>query len=1173
MKNSGRILAGSCCALLLVLSTASVHAAETKQEAAYLEYVGSQVLYSGRSHTWKDDQYTKTVTGVKVPGGELYTDYAVTDDSLHISVWTKNGTILLDEPGSDNSYTDDTYGWASGTISWTIPPERISLWQPDPAHLEWDDVRIDFTGDFQNLYYDWRYGENTDEEVYPHGYYSIDAYCYMGSDILGRDEAIEYRDLSSGDYIWLSANDTGPTASRSETVDLYIPSYISSQNELCVFYVMIRAGGNFYSCADYEIAYIYEYHENDAAAPASAADSDEPEPDMITQTEVTDALSDPGEDGGVEIDPGIIDPSKSRHNDGDTDMAAAAALSIGGALAAAGVLGAAKSGGRKKKKRYKMYVYKAFGDAIAKGAHPVKVYARISQIIDGKEYDCPEQTKKIRASGEGLTVRPAGIEGKYMAAEVSAEPAADVEKGTLIFSLAGPGGIIRRSIVFRLVDEPRIVFPGDSVNGHWDLSVVHDTVQMVSGLGGSERLRFVFIDAVEEPEEIRFLDTDGFDIQPEKDAKLAYTYYAVIQNHTDPADKEGGVFAGVRECCITIEAEFPEHVTVRNSFTIELYPDGLSVLITGGPNPLRPKTPGMRTILKDGHMEIISYATRDKEELTLDPVIPPTDFDPCFAAVTPEGKALIAREPRYFSFGKLESTDNETKNLLAKYHYEVRWHQNGFAFRPGDSVPEMEAKYYLLLPMTASVDTCSGSADIPVRLLGEPFDPMKDWNAEFRGLCETAVRYFPGDVAHGYVQYIREHFSDPDLWDRSELRAMRHEVIRAAQVYWTRQAEYQMRLVAYYDLTEVIFKKPARFIGDTAFKIVVRFYYGENENWITPCKDLIVDTIDEAVWSYAQTGQADWNFTENLLTQSTNTIENYISIADSKGAGLTFSTGNKDTKQLAIALCGFVLAEMIQNYYKMDPKDFFECLRRSFIDLSAMALRKIAGAGLLKAANSQWVQKFFKLSWVKAVTDHLKKNMVQEVARGQATIIDPKTGLSKIQETRITGNVDAKITDGRNFVHFGEVGTQADSFGKVHTTLDAGDLELQHTLLGGPGQEVEVQLVNFDYLESATYREMVQRILDGLFGLGIATLRENLDDDPGSQDYGVVSFPVYTKNGKKTYAVINIYKLLTSPEGLASRAFGMVYDALFGDFSAPSSTEGPKDVGRAVLAFSDIHPE
>ena len=895
---------------------------------------------------------------------------------------------------------------------------------------------------------------------------------------------------------------------------------------------------------------------------------------VILQHEVSDAETAPGEDKGVEVIPEIIDgPETDTKSSGDT--ATAAVLSVMGALAAAGVLGAGNSSrkvDRERKKRYKMYVYKTFGDAIMKGAQPVKVFARISQIIDGKEYDCPEQTGKTRVSGENLTVRPTGIEGAYIAAEVTADTTPEAEKGTVIFTLTGPGGVIRRDVIFRLVNEPQIAFPGDPVNGHWDLNVVNDTVQMAAGLGGSERLRFVFLDAVAEPLQICFLDTDGFDIRAEKDAKLAYTYYAAIQNFTDPADKESGVFADIQQRRITIEAQFPEHVTVRNTFTIELYPDGISILITGGPNPLRSQTPGMRTVLKDGYMELISYATRDKGELTLDPVIPPTDFDPCFTAVTPEGKALIVREPRYFSFEKLESTDTETKNLLSKYHYEVRWHQNGYAFRPGDSVPEMEAKYYMLLPVRASVDNYFGSTDIPVRLLGEPFDHMKDWNTEFRGLCETAIRYFPGDVAHGYVQYIREHFSNPNLWDKSELRAMRHEVIRAAQVYWTKQAEYQMRLVAYYDLTEVIFKKPARFIGDTAFKIVVRFYYGDNENWITPCKDLIVDTIDEAVWSYAETGQADWNLTENLLAQCTNTIENYISIADSKGAGLTFSTGGKDTQQLAFALCGFMLADMIQNYYKMDPKDFFECVRQSFIDLSSMALRKIAGAGLLKAANSQWVQKFFKLSWVKAVTDYLKKNIVQEVARGNATIIDPKTGLAKVQQTRITGNVDAKIADGRNFVHFGEAGEQADAFGKMHMTLNAGDLELQHTLLGGPGQDVDVQLVNFDGLESATYRDMVQNVLDGLFGLGIATLMENLDDDLESKDYGTVSFPIYTKNGKKTYAVINLCKLFTSPAGLSSYAFVMVYETLFGSFSVPSGQSGFKDVGRAVLGFSDIHP-
>jgi len=809
-----------------------------------------------------------------------------------------------------------------------------------------------------------------------------------------------------------------------------------------------------------------------------------------------------------------------------------------------------------------MFVYKDFGDAIQKGAKPVIVFARISQIIDGKEFDCQEQTQKISVLGENLTVRPVGIRGSYIAAEVSADPDSEAEKGTVIFTLAGPGGMIRRSVIFRLVAEPKIAFPGGPVNGHWDMSVVNDTVQMVSGLGGSERLRFVFIDAAEEPSRISFLDSDGFDIKPEKDTKLAYTYYAAIENFTDPADKEGGVFAEIQQRNITIEAEFPEHIVVRNSFSIELYPDGISVLINGGPNPLRSKTPGMRTVLKDGHMEVISYAARGKAELTLDPVIPPTDFDPCFTAVTAEGKAMIFREPKYFSFDKLESTDTETKNLLSKYHYEVRWHQNGYAFRPDDSVPEMEAKYYLLLPMTASAGNFSGNADIPVRLLGEPFDPMKDWEAEFRGLCETAIRYFPGEVAHHYVQYIKENFSDPNLWDKSELRAMRQEVIRAAQVYWTKQYENQMRLVAYYDLTEVIFKKPSRFIGDLAFSIVIRFYYGDNENWISPLKDLIVDTIDEAVWSYAETGQADFNLIENLLSMCTNMIENYISVADSKGAGITFSTGNKDTQKLAFALCGYMLADMIQNYYKMDPKDFFECLRQSFIDLSAMAIKKIVGAGLLKAANSEWVQKFFKLSWVKAVTDYLKKNIVQEVARGKATIIDPKTGIAKIQETRIAGNVDAKITENTNFVHFGEAGT----------TLNSGDIELQHMLLGGPGQEIKVQLLNFDSLESATYRDTVLNVLNGLFGLGIATLRENLDDDPESENYGEVSFPIYTKNGKKTYAVVNLYKLLTNSVGLSSIAFGLIYNPLFGSFSVPSGEKGFKDVGRAVLALSDIYP-
>ena len=190
----------------------------------------------------------------------------------------------------------------------------------------------------------------------------------------------------------------------------------------------------------------------------------------------------------MDVDPGIIEPSRPEKSGALT----AAGISAAGAIAAAGALGSSsgnKGSGEEKKKRYRMYVYKGFGDAIAKGTAPVKIYARISQIIDGKEYDCPEQTERIRIAGTNLTVKPSGMEGAYMSAELIADPATEAEEGTVTFTLAGPGGSIKRNVIFRLVGEPSIAFPRGPVDGRWDTTVSEDKVQMVAGEGGKERLR------------------------------------------------------------------------------------------------------------------------------------------------------------------------------------------------------------------------------------------------------------------------------------------------------------------------------------------------------------------------------------------------------------------------------------------------------------------------------------------------------------------------------------------------------------------------------------------------------------------------------------------------------------------------------------------------------------
>ena len=587
------------------------------------------------------------------------------------------------------------------------------------------------------------------------------------------------------------------------------------------------------------------------------------------QTETTDAETDPGEDEGVGILDSIIK--------GITPAVIAAVL---GGLAVVGIaIGAAASRRRKRKTRkqsqaqdtqnisYNMYVSKDFGDAIRRGAAPVRVYARIAKVVNETEYDWPQLTQMIQCSGEGLSVRPLGMVGNKMCAEVQAGNDNQSSQGTVKFVLSSPTGVFQRRVVFRLVDGPRIVFPGETADGKaWDLNEDNSTVVSIAGVRSFQKLRFVIVDAVSDPTEIRFSPPGDIIVRHTPDDKQRFAYYAYIENNTKPAVKEAEVFADKQEIEIPIEAYFANGDVARSYFTVELYPEGLSVLISGGPNPLRPKTPGARQVLVNGRLEVVSYATREKGELTLDPVITPTGFDLCYAYLE-KGKPVVVTEPRYFELQPLKEESENTRGILEKYHYQRGWYISGFALRPSDSIPELESPYHVKMFVIATVGEMTDWMDVPIRLLGEPFSPMKAWEEEFRGLCEAVLRYYPAEVAHREIAYIRENFSDPEVWDKSKLRIIRYETIGRAQQFWLNQYGYEMQLVSYYDLTEAVFKKPTRFIGDTAFKIVARFYWGENESWITPLKDLFVDVVDEAFWNYAFTGDASVDVVEKIMDQ------------------------------------------------------------------------------------------------------------------------------------------------------------------------------------------------------------------------------------------------------------------------------------------------------------------
>ena len=190
----------------------------------------------------------------------------------------------------------------------------------------------------------------------------------------------------------------------------------------------------------------------------------------ITQEDETHAEETPGEDEGSEVHPGIIEGHDDPQDGGGPQDGGnpgpdgkrkpgkvRSAIFLGLIGGGAAVIGGATLYPDDKKKagksRYKMYVYKDFGDVIEKGAPPCRVCARLAEIReDGKEIERPDLTEKIVPfSRDGiLTVEDGGMSGKYKAAVVSAPEESEADEGTVSFRYEGAGGVYLRHVVFSL---------------------------------------------------------------------------------------------------------------------------------------------------------------------------------------------------------------------------------------------------------------------------------------------------------------------------------------------------------------------------------------------------------------------------------------------------------------------------------------------------------------------------------------------------------------------------------------------------------------------------------------------------------------------------------------------------------------------------------------------------
>ena len=799
--------------------------------------------------------------------------------------------------------------------------------------------------------------------------------------------------------------------------------------------------------------------------------------EVTNQNETVHASDQKGEDEGTGIFDEIIDGNPL----GDT-TAKDVAGAVAGGLIAVGIVGIIISNGEpegkeeKKKKKYKMYVQKDFGDAIRKGDQPVIVRARIAEIDErGKERDRNDLTGKIKATCLGLSLQGSAVNGRYFEATVSAPRDLEEKEGSVTFHFSGEGGSFSKKVIFRIVGTPKIVFPALSEDGnYWLMNTDVSKVAMVAGLGGRESLRFLIQDAAEEPKGITFQNSDGFQIVPVKDTELAFTYYAQITNRTEKMAKVGNIFFRTEEREITINAEFSDGIVIHETFTIELYPDGLSV------ESINPKLVVEERLLIDTEPDPNpgpGYAT-----------IKPVSFKVMVCFVNAEGKAIILSNPT-LHFEKLEDEGKYLETFNGQFKYKIsRAGSVGFDFMPESTLPTIIDPYEVTMRIRFEREAdqsypCEGI--LPIRFFGfKPLPPSQaEHAAAVKRLKDTIKKY----GLSGGDPFLTRMIQNSDFYSASEIEFTRYQVILAAKLYYESEAREYMAIANVFDRYVVVAGGMVT-AGDYAIEVILSKCLGSAgktaAKFINPLKNMLATTIGE----YMENGTefSEEEFWKAYRSGIYDAIEQALS--DVK----------PDSDKIAYVPAAYLLLMFVKHYYDGDGKekgDVYRSLIAAFYDLKFAQLKEwignfvSKGAGKLWDKVKEWFTNIFKFSFVSTITKSMEtagwkafEDQVRAAFKNGGTLTRSQS------ENARRARVFAQIMQGEQALSM--INKDANQFGEKATEITKiGLAQVVNFFIGGKNNGQEgygaspedvIQEFLFDKLSDKLKENMMNKLSDKL---------------------------------------------------------------------------------------------
>ncbi len=690
--------------------------------------------------------------------------------------------------------------------------------------------------------------------------------------------------------------------------------------------------------------------------------------DGITQN----ADKNSGEDSGVNIPAAIVVGSVGVLGAGAATVAGAAAA--GAAAAGSAAAGAAGSsvgtdGGEigedeRRKKRYKMYIQKDFGNSIRKGANPVAVRARIAEVSeDGTERDRNDLTAQINyVNGSGIEIHRGVYAGRYCEAVVSIPKDYEGDTADITFSFTGEGGTFNNTVRFRAIGEPDILFADD--NGAYSNSSC--CLNAIFGDGFTYTRRFWLKDAVTlpSPDAFSVSGANDFDISFETTETQGVYALKITNKTSDPGrnDPYWDIFNKKDRRDITFSVMVEGEAEPTEGYVdVTLYPERISV-----------ESRVLQTDNSQPNLRYVSVRSYEKEKGTyggLDSKWQSSDIKFNLAVMEAEG-AVINPPNLEIEVQNLKGADENMDVIARKYKYSEDIMQNGdqytYYFEPNTTLYEggygvQGFKMMMLLPVSISYNGQTFTADVPLRLRGIPMDPMEEWDKEYEKLKERIRKFSFEEDKEYWIQKLDDLALEPRV-SIEELRLVSKCLVRRYMTYWTRQRNADMRDVKFYDFM-VSSLEWAKFFGDCAFSLLVTVYAGPlADAVISPAKDFFVGAIGEIIAADKFTLETfdNFEFSKNVAAAGDNIFGNAISFTNYK-------------KALATLGCYFVYASFKNYMVKWNEEgvsDLWGALVGGFSDMTVNVVK--TGASKLLG---KWIEKsdIFRTKISPFITNYFKE--------------------------------------------------------------------------------------------------------------------------------------------------------------------------------------------------------